>query len=129
MATQPAIAQYNKRPVPAGYDKGFFDVEMGIIQRSIKIIQARTVTASTTMNVTDDLVLCNPAAGAISYTLLDPARALNGVVTIKQITSNAHAVTLVGTIDGSASPVLGGINKSVTIQSDGVAWWKIGEVT
>lgn len=126
---QIAVADYTRRAVPAQYDKNFFDQEFNNVARAIPPRGTLpVVTTSRTQNQTDDLVLFNPASGAISYTLLDPSRALNAVVTLKQITSNAHAVTIVGTVDGSANPTLGGINKSITIQSDGAFWWIIAAV-
>jgi hypothetical protein len=125
---QPAVAGYTKRAVPGTYDQNFVSTELGNIQRAIAPRATRTVTADTTALVTDDVILANPTSGAITVTLPDPSRVLNLCVTIKQITSNAHAVTIGGTVDGSASPTLGGTNKAITVQSDGAHWWKIGAV-
>ena len=83
------------------------------------------------MSVLDSVILCDPTSGAITVTLPDPARVQFALLTVKQITSNAHAVTLVpqvGTIDGASSVTVGGINKAVTVQSDGTAWYITGPV-
>ena len=125
---QIAVAAYTKRPVPEKYSKDFITTELGNIQRALAPRGTRTVTADTTVLATDDVVLANPASGAITVTLPDPSRVLNLRVTIKQITSNAHAVTIGATVDGSASPTLGGTNNAITVQSDGTNWWKIGAV-
>jgi hypothetical protein len=125
---QSARQAYTPRGVPDRYDRGFLAQEFGNIKRALTPLGVRTVMASTQALTTDSVILCDPTSAAITVTLYAPNRALNQVVTIKQITSNAHAVTIGGTVDGSANPTLGGTNKSVTLVSDGAAWWKIGEV-
>lgn len=123
-----ARGTYNKRKTPESYQPGFFDVELGNIQRAIPSTKTRTVRAAYTADVTDNLILGDCTAGAFAVTLPNPARVQGAVFTIKKIDVSAHALTVGGTIDGVANPTLATQNKSMTVQSDGTAYWKLASV-
>lgn len=113
---------YAKRAVPTSADAlpKWLETEFGNIQRRIAGVSHRTVTTDTTVLITDGLILCDTTANAITVTWPTPIRATEDwLVTIKRISGGAHAVTLGGTLDGSASPTLAAQYKSWTIWSDG----------
>lgn len=123
---QPARQTYTQRAVPADPLHAFLTVEHQNIARAIPPVGTRTVATNTTTTALDDFVLVDPSAGPITVTLLDPARVLNQLITIKQINSASHPVTLkpvIGLIDDATTYVLAGINRSVTLQSNGVNYY------
>lgn len=116
---------YTKRQPPAQWDAGWFANEMGLVQQAIPIVTAQQVAVDTTMQPTDDLILVDATAGAVRYTLLPPSRCAGAVVTIKKIDASANAVTIVGTIDGVVNYTVGPQYAWMTVQCDGVSFWRV----
>lgn len=119
---------YTKRKAPPSYDAGWFDVELGNLQRAIPPSQVRTLVASATLTSADAVVLVDATAGAVSVTLPMPSQVQGFLVTVKKIDASANAVTLVGTIDGAANPTLPTRYKSKTIVSDGTTYFTLATV-
>lgn len=71
--------------------------------------------------------LINATAGAVIVTLPTASSALGRMYTVKKIDASANTVTIQGnaaeTIDGSNTRVLTAQYQSVTVQSDGSAWY------
>ena len=121
MAAPTMIARvpYFPPQVPSEYDPQFERTQFANIARSIPPTVTRTVTANATIAATDDTILVDTTAGAITITLL-PANQVQFLrVQIKNIA--ASICTLSGTIDGTSSWTLSHY-QSITIQSDGVSW-------
>lgn len=76
---------------------------------------ARTVSTSTNILATDDVVLVNAASGALTETLPEAATVPGKIITVKKSDSSANIVTVDGysteTIDGAA-------NKKLLVQYD-----------
>jgi hypothetical protein len=87
--------------------------------------QIFTVTASYTLKITDNTVLCNCASNAISITLPAAAAAPNKIFIIKKIDATANVVTIVGTVDGTVNPTIPTQYQTVKVQSNGVNWYNI----
>ncbi len=90
-----------------------------------------TVSANTTLNDTHSSILCN-ASGAVRTMTLPAASGLTGrTYTIKKTDSSANACILDAnaseTIDGSLTLSLTGQYDSVTIQTDGSNWFRVGQ--
>lgn len=89
----------------------------------------RSVTASTTVVDSDDLILADATGGAITVTL--PAASVNAGrrFTVKKVDASANAVTYDGagaeTIDNGGTFGWTTQYSAYTIQSDGTAWWVI----
>lgn len=107
---------------------GYLRTELQNIQRGIPVALARTVTADYTALATDDLVLADATSGAITVTLPPAGSVAYQTLTIKKIDASANAVTIGGTVDGAASPTLPAQYNSITIQSDGSAWYQLASV-
>ncbi len=91
----------------------------------------RTVTASTTVIDSDDLVLCDTTAGSITVTLPPAAKNLGRRFTCKKLIA-ANTMTLDGNgselIDGAATVAVTTRYASKTVQSDGVGWQIVASV-
>lgn len=90
-----------------------------------------TVSANTTLNDTHSSILCN-ASGAVRTMTLPAASGLTGrAYTIKKTDSSANACIIDAnaseTIDGSLTISLTGQYDSVTIQTDGTNWFRVGQ--
>lgn len=85
----------------------------------------RTVTASEAMTVTDTVILLNHASTPIVLTLLPASGSNRGPITIKRIGAAASSIDADSseTIDGALTLALPALNSSVTIESDGTAWY------
>jgi hypothetical protein len=122
---------YTKRAVPrsAAALPGFLEAELGNIQRRIAGASHRTVTADTTVLISDGLILADSTAGPVTVTWPTPISATEDwMITIKRINAGADAVTIAGTVDGVVDPTLGSQYDSLTIWSDGVSLHKIASV-
>lgn len=107
---------YTKRPVPVPAEGNlrewakllvaWLTFEFGNIQRALAPATSRTITASATLTVNDNLVLVDATAGNVSVTLLAPANVGDRIVTIKRIDSSGNTVTIVGTVDNAVNPTL-----------------------
>ncbi len=123
-----ALVPYTKKPAPPKYDKGYFDIEHGNIQRGIPPSKTNAVTSHYTASATDFTILADASGGAITITLPEADQVQWLLLNIKRINSGANAVTIDGEIDGAATTILASQYKSVTIQSDGNTWMKLGGV-
>ncbi len=90
-----------------------------------------TIASTTTLDGTYDTVLCNAGGGAITINLPPASSYTKKVYTIKKIDSSGHAITIDGngseTIDGSTTQVISFQWSLIRIQSDGTAWYIIGQ--
>lgn len=84
-----------------------------------------TVTASTALDATHSVVICNNAATPINITLPDVTLCSGRIYTIKRESTSSANVTIVGTIDGSANLVLTSASESVILISNGTEWKKL----
>jgi hypothetical protein len=67
----------------------------------------RTITASGTVRVTDDVVFVDATAGAVTLTLLAASRTADRKITVKKIDASANAVTIAGVSVSSAGSISG----------------------
>lgn len=119
---------YTKRPVPTGYDSGWFATELGNIQRAMDPNGSRTAMQDDTPTGSDSLVLYDATHGPITVTLRNPNQVQNLRLILKKIDNSANAVTIQGTVDGTVNPTLPTQYSSLTLQSDGNAWYILAKV-
>jgi len=124
----PAREFYQTGAVPQAYDPSWFRTQLGKISRAFWFPISRTVKADTTMKATDDVILCDCTAGAITVTLLPAAQAQFARVTVLKTDASVNAVTLSGTVSGAVNPTLATRYKSITFQSDGTAYYTLAQV-
>lgn len=124
----PARLEYAVGSVPVEYVQSWVRNTLVRVQQALWQPKHRTVRASGLLVAQDDLVLVDATAAPVSITLLPAAQAQFARTTIKKIDASAHAVTLVGTIDGAVNPTLATQYKAKTIQSDGVGWYTLATV-
>jgi hypothetical protein len=117
-------AAFTRRPVPKAYDPAFFNVELARIQKAMPSYVIRSVTSSTALNTNDGMLVVDATSGAVTVTLMNPNLASGQPVTIKKSDSSANAVTIGGTVDGTANRTLDAQNDSIVIQSDGTTWFR-----
>lgn len=115
---------YSKRDVLEEYDRGWWQTELGNIQRAILPSSVKSVAGAYTPTAQDRTVLCDTTAGAMNVRL-EAANRLLGLELIIKKTAGAAPVTIQGTIDGVLNPVLANVYDSITIVSDGTQWLKI----
>ena len=130
--TQNAQSTYNRLPVPPVLDNDpaatlhafarYLSTELLRIQEAIRPETTRSVSANTTADVTDSVILVNATAGGRSITLPDPTTVGQKTLTIKKTDASGNAVTVVGTVDGAANPTLPAVNNATTFISDGSQW-------
>lgn len=128
MSAIPFRPVYSRRAVPPNYDAGWLATEFAGVQRALPVAAIRTATSSETVKASDQTVLYNATGGPISATLPSAGQVQGLTVTLKKIDASGNAVTVVGTVDGSANPTLASQWKSLTVQSDGTAWYKLAAV-
>ena len=91
----------------------------------------RTVTTSGNVVSGDYLIIADATAGAITMTLPPAALVPGRIYAFKRINSGANAVIVDGyaaeTIDGSATHTLTPQWNSVTIMSNGTAWFILAD--
>lgn len=135
---------YARRTVPtpannlvawAGQIAAFLGLEFATVQRSLTRASSRIVThgssaADKMATVTDGLIVCDASGGAFGITIPAAADVPDTVLTILRINSGLNAVTVTGTVNGSANPALALQYASMTIWAvapPGVAavWLKI----
>ena len=87
------------------------------------------MTATGNVQSGDYLMLCDATGGAITMTLPPAALVPGRIYVFKRINSGANAVVVDGyaaeTIDGAATYTLSAQWNSVTIMSNGTAWFII----
>ena len=103
--------------------------ELANVQRGSARAMSRTVTAATTANTDDGLILADATGGAFAVTLPAPATVPDMCVTIKRLNGGANAVTVGGTTDGTLNRTLAAQYASVTVWAHaprgGTATWNI----
>lgn len=99
-------ATWTRRPVPAKYDDAYFRVELQNAERAIPPYVVRKVTDDSSSQRPTDRVVLFDIAGAESYTLLDPLQAPVFAVWVKNDAASGGNLTIIGTVDGAADPVL-----------------------
>ncbi len=86
-----------------------------------------TVTSNTTVDLTNGTILVDSSSGNIVITLPASAEANKKVYNIKKIDSSNNTVTIDGEsgelIDGASTAVITIQYESITIQSNGIAWY------
>jgi hypothetical protein len=91
----------------------------------------RTVTTSGNVQSGDYLIIADATGGAITMTLPPAALVPGRIYVFKRINSGANAVIVDGyaaeTIDGAATHTLTPQWNSVTIMSNGVAWFILAD--
>ncbi len=91
----------------------------------------RTVTTSGNVQSGDYLIIADATGGAITMTLPPAALVPGRIYAFKRISSGANAVIVDGyaaeTIDGAATHTLTPQWNSVTIMSNGVAWFILAD--
>ena len=117
-------AAYSRRPAPKIYDPLFLNTELSRIAASMTSYVIRNVTAATTMQKNDGMLVCNATAGAITVTLPSPAVGSGQPVTIKKSDATANAITIGGTVDGVLNRTLPQKSDTLVIQSDGTTWFR-----
>lgn len=128
LQTLAARSNYYKRKVPKVYRPDFLDIEFGNIQRAIPSVTLRTVKLADTAVVTDAVLLADATLAPFTITLPDPVRVQGAAFTIKKVDATANAVTVGATIDGTLNPTLTVQYQSISVQSDGTAYWKLASV-
>ena len=126
MATVTLVARppYFKRDVPYAYDRGWWQTELGNIQRAVPTYALTRITAGYSPTATDRTILCDCTDAAVTVTLQLPARQQGLELIIKKV-AGTNPVHIIGTIDGVANPSLLNLYDSITIQSDGQQWLKL----
>lgn len=91
-------------------------------------LSSRTITASTTLLNTDSIVLVSAASGAVVITLPNAATVAGQVFEIKRTDSSANQLSITdasSSIDGQASVLLTNQYMSLTVTSNGTAYFII----
>lgn len=96
----------------------------------VRVLTQKTANYST-VSATDDIILVDATAGAVTITLDDPATNGGKELTVKKTDASGNAVTVssggTGTIDGG-SITLATQYAAVTAVSDGLNYWMIAKV-
>lgn len=121
----PARVPYSAPKLGASYSASEIRQALGLLAQSVSPQSTRSVVAATTVKTTDDTILGNTTASNFAVTLPGANQVQYLKVSIKN--TGTGTLTVTGTVDGSANPTLAQ-NKSMTIQSDGTAWWKLASV-
>lgn len=79
-------------------------------------------SANMTLDPDENRILANATGGNISITL-PPAATAEGIYTIKKQDSSVNTVTVVGSIDGATNFVLDAASESVSVLSNGTAYY------
>jgi len=89
----------------------------------------RTVTATYSMDLEDDLVLADATGGAFTVTLPFVADAQRKVYWVKRLNGGGNAVTVSGrtgeNIDGALTVVLGAQYDRLAVLHNGTQWWRV----
>lgn len=121
----PARAPYTPPQLGREYNAAEVRNAIGNLARSVPPQITRNVTAATEATTADGTIVCDTTGGNFAVTLQPPAQVQFQALTIVNIGSGTLTVT--ATVSGSANPTLAQW-KSMTVQSDGVRWIKIGAV-
>lgn len=89
----------------------------------------KTVTTAYTISINDHTILSDCTSAAFTVTLPPAATAKNYIFNVKKIDSTTNNLTLDGNgselIDGSLTKIITAINVSLSVHSDGSAWYII----
>lgn len=124
----PARSPAQVGQLPEKYDRSSIRNWITPIAAAIPPYTSRNVSAATTIDVTDDLIVCDATGGAFTVTLLPADQVQFLKVTIIRINGGGNAVTIGGTVSGAVNPTLGSQWSSITLQSDGIRWLKLAGV-
>lgn len=121
---------YTKREVPNDPKQlsGWLQVELGNVQRAFIPTKSRSVLVSGRVQSTDTVLYADATAGPITLALPSPDQVKDLVVTVKKIDASANTVTITGTVDGVANPVLAAQYDTRTIGSDGLNFYLLSQV-
>lgn len=117
-------------PIPYSDTPDFYRLAANALNNLIqRKREVSTKTTAYTITLGDDVVLVDATSGAITITLPLVAPYVGIAYTIKKIDSSANAVTVDGngaeTIDGAATASLAAQWDTVTVVSNGTAWFKV----
>lgn len=87
------------------------------VSTAVRIITTATVTANP-----QDVLECNATTQAITVT--PPTNTAGTRFTVKKTDSSANAVTISGTVDGTANPTLAYQWQSIELIGDGTNWYR-----
>ena len=92
------------------------------------------VTAAYSADCRYNFILADTSGGAFTVTLPAVAGCIGNAITVKKITFDANAVTVAAQsgewIEGvAASVAMATIGGTVTLFSDGMKWWEIGNTS
>ena len=120
---------YAKRDVLAEYARGWWQTELGNIQRAIPTFPTRAIAGgSYTPTANDYALMVNTTTGNATITLPDPRRVQGLTLIIKKTDASANHVLIVGTVDGVVNPTLSAQYATFTVMSDGTAWRLISRI-
>lgn len=121
------------RPIPRTSNKGDWPRrvadELSSLGRRVSGLEASTTpaTGAYTATADDNLILADAAGGAFTVTL--PLAGDASRITVKKVDASANNVTVDGsgseTIDGAANKALTAQWQTLSLQSDGTAWFVI----
>lgn len=109
--------------VPEDYRAGWLRTQLSYIARAIWQPVSRAVTGATTVEADDELLLVDCTAGGVTVTFPPAIQMQFAQITVKKVDSGANVITLAGTVDGVVNMTIPYPMMSLTIQSDGTAWW------
>jgi hypothetical protein len=125
MTMNSARVPYIATAFPGAYDPRKLFLEAAKIARAIPPMSTTNVVTAYTAKTTDDHIVADTTAGNFAITLPLPAQAQFWKAIISNIGTGTLTVT--GTISGAVNPTFAQW-KSITFQSDGVRFIKIGGV-
>lgn len=113
------------------YDvKAYYDTVDNFLKWNVQEEGKVTTVTDPIYNINDttELFLCDTTAGGITVNLPDATTVKGRRFIFKKIASN-HSVTIdsVSDIDDNGEISLNNKNESITLMSDGVQWWIIGQ--
>lgn len=90
-------------------------------------VATRTVTAAYTITISDRVILCDATVGAFTVSLPASLASIGRQFYIKKIDASSNVVTIdadaTEEVDGGLTADLTTQYESVTLVSDGTAWW------
>ena len=131
--TAPTVADIGKIYVAEKLSSWVYYIDLSAlddrynVQGSYQDIGINTTTESYVVGATDSAIMADATDGNITVTLPAVATNKGRLLTIKKIDSSANTVTIDGsgseTIDGDTTKVISSQYDSITIISDGSAWY------
>jgi len=92
--------------------------------------KVESIVASTTIDVSTTVYLCDASDEAITLTLTEPSENKDRLLVIKKLDNSANKVTIdagSSTIDGSQTYNLNSQHQSIILICDGTKWWIIAD--